>query len=567
MERRVLLAISLSFLVLFFYQSYFAPGPPPSQSPPAGVTAPPIGPSEPAPASGAAPEVPARGPEAVVGEIVKGDTAEREIVVETALVRAVFTNRGARVRQWVLKHYRDDRGQPMNLVPSDLPAGSASPFTLRVDEAETTARLNDSLYQLTSAAGPTIDATTDGVTLTFEMETANGLAATKTFVLEPDSYLITFTATVSRDGQPLNPTVEWGAGLGDDIARQPPSSFFSPNYSYPAQAIYHTDGSVERVTSSSMGGGQQVEGLFEFAGIDDHYFISAVVRSTSALRVEYVPVFVPSPVDPAVVGRYMGYGVRFPSSPTNVDYFFGPKQFDDLRAVDPDFTRAIYFGFFAWLAAPLLGALTWVYGYVGNWGWAIIVLTIFINTAMSPLRHKSVVSMRKMQQLQPQMKAIQERYAKYKVTDPEKQKMNQEVMNLYKARGVNPASGCLPMLLTMPFLFAFYSMLSQAIELRGADFGGWITDLSGHDPLYITPLMMGATMFWQQRITPSSADPTQQKVMLMMPFMFTFMFLWAPSGLVIYWLVSNLFAIGQQYFTTYAMERPGGPSAPAVRKS
>ena len=135
------------------------------------------------------------------------------------------------------------------------------------------------------------------------------------------------------------------------------------------------------------------------------------------------------------------------------------------------------------LAVPLLGALKWVQGFVGNWGWSIVVLTILINLAMFPLRHKSVVSMRKMQEIQPQMKAIQERYAKYKVTDPERQKMNTEVMELYKSKGVNPASGCVPMLLTLPFLIAFYSMLQMAIEIRGANFMGWITNLSAPDPV------------------------------------------------------------------------------------
>jgi len=205
---------------------------------------------------------------------------------------------------------------------------------------------------------------------------------------------------------------------------------------------------------------------------------------------------------------------------------------------------------FSWLAVPLLNALKWVHQYVGNWGWAIVVLTVLINLAMFPLRQKSVTSMRKMQEIQPQMKLIQDRYAKYKITDPERQKMNDEVMALYKAKGVNPASGCVPMLLTFPFLFAFYAMLSQSIEIRGADFVGWITDLSRPDPLYITPLLMGATMFWQQRIAPTSADPVQQRVMMIMPLMFTFMFLSYPSGLVIYWTISNLWAIGQQYLTT-----------------
>jgi YidC/Oxa1 family membrane protein insertase len=170
--------------------------------------------------------------------------------------------------------------------------------------------------------------------------------------------------------------------------------------------------------------------------------------------------------------------------------------------------------------------------------------------------------MRKMQVLQPKMKAIQDRYSGLKVTDPERQRMNSEIMSLYKQEGVNPASGCVPMLLTLPVLFAFYSLLSQAIELRGASFGLWITDLSERDPYYITPVLMALTMFWQQRVTPSTADPAQQRVMMIMPLMFGVMFLAAPSGLVLYWFVGNLFAIGQQYFTNWWI----GPPAPALTR-
>jgi len=208
---------------------------------------------------------------------------------------------------------------------------------------------------------------------------------------------------------------------------------------------------------------------------------------------------------------------------------------------------------FRWLVVPLLNALKWVDGYLGNYGWSIVALTVLINLAMFPLRHKSVVSMRKMQEVQPEVKAIQDRYSKLKASDPARQKMNVELMNLYRERGVNPASGCVPMLLTLPVLFAFYSMLSVAIELRGAPFVGWIRDLSQPDPYFVTPLLMGATMFWQQKITPSTADPTQQKVMMVMPLMLSVMFLWAPSGLVLYWFVSNLWAIGQQYFTNWLL--------------
>ena len=172
--------------------------------------------------------------------------------------------------------------------------------------------------------------------------------------------------------------------------------------------------------------------------------------------------------------------------------------------------------------------------------------------------------MKKMQAIQPEMKAIQDRFAKYKLTDPERQKMNTEMMALYKQRGVNPASGCVPMLLTMPVLFAFYAMLSVAIELRGAPFLGWLHDLSRHDPFYITPIIMGGTMFLQQRLMPTTADPAQQKIFMLMPIIFTVSFLWAPSGLVLYWLMSNLLAIGQQTLTNRLIATPARVPARAV---
>jgi YidC/Oxa1 family membrane protein insertase len=211
---------------------------------------------------------------------------------------------------------------------------------------------------------------------------------------------------------------------------------------------------------------------------------------------------------------------------------------------------------FAWLVVPLLRSLKWINTYVGNYGWSLILLTVIINLVMFPLRHKSVVSMRKMQEVQPEVKAIQDRYAKLKVTDPARSKMNQELMALYKERGVNPASGCVPMLLTLPVLFAFYSMLSVAIELRGAPFIGQIHDLSAHDPLFIWPIVMGVTMFIQQKMTPSTADPMQQRMMMIMPVMMTGMFLWAASGLVIYWTVSNVWGIGQQMITNRLIGPP-----------
>jgi len=485
-----------------------------------------------------------------------GDVNVREIVVETSKVRAVFSNRGANIVHWILKEFRNDAGQPLDLVPGGAGDATVKPFTLTVDDPATTARLNNAIYRLRDAtSGDTVDATAAPQTIVFESEASDGLKVTKTFAFEPTSYVVNFTATVQAGGQELNPTIHWGPGLGDDVARTPPASFFSPAYTLPAQAIVYRDGDVERM-DPALGGSQ--EGPFKFVGVDDHYFAAVLLNEEPPrpVRIEYQPVQVPLASDPSIVSKYVSTAVRFAAPPVNARFFYGPKVFDELREIDPELTRAINFGIFSWLAVPLLGALNWVQGFVGNWGWSIVVLTILINTAMFPLRHKSVVSMRKMQELQPQMKAIQERYAKYKVTDPERQKMNTEVMALYKTKGVNPASGCIPMLLTLPFLIAFYSMLQMAIEIRGANFMGWITNLSAPDPFYVLPIAMGAVQFWQTKIQPAAGDPTQQKIMMFMPLMFAAMSFSFPSGLVLYWLVSTLFTIVQQYFTNYLIGKP-----------
>jgi YidC/Oxa1 family membrane protein insertase len=258
--------------------------------------------------------------------------------------------------------------------------------------------------------------------------------------------------------------------------------------------------------------------------------------------------------------HFVSWSVRPANAGSKLRFFVGPKDFNVLSETDQDLSRAIDFGMFGWLVVSLLRALKWVNGYIGNYGWSIIALTVIINLVMFPLRHKSVVSMRKMQEIQPEVKAIQDRYSKLKMNDPARQKMNVELMNLYRERGVNPASGCVPMLLTLPVLFAFYAMLSVAIELRGAPFVGWIKDLSTYDPWFVTPVLMGATQFVQQKMAPATGDPAQQRIMLFMPLIFMTMFIWAPSGLVLYWTVSNLWAIGQQVITNRLI----GPSPQRV---
>ena len=563
MEKRVLLAVSLSFVVLFVYQSLFVK---PVQRP-TGVRAGASSKSTPGerpkashrqtPTTGiAAPETPSA-PAAVVGA-----NREHDIVVESAEVRAIFTNRGAELKSWILKHFFDDRGRPVDLVPresqGDRLPGEPRGFGLVIDDRELTERLRSVLYRATTDSlqvGP------QGARLVFDYQDAAGLSVRKQFDFRADGhpYLVAFSADITRGGQSLRASVSSGPGLGD-TDRATGGSFLSPAYYQKPQGIYSLGGKVARLRGTDLAKQPRYEGTYRYVGADDHYFLGVVLPAGRNTRVDYRVMNVETALGPR---ELVAYDARVAGGIRDVRLFLGPKQFDALAKVDPELTKVINFGIFAWLVVPLLRSLNWVHGFVGNYGWSIIILTVLINAAMFPLRHKSVVSMRKLQELQPEVKAIQERYAKLKATDPARQKMNVELMNLYRERGVNPASGCVPMLLTFPVLFAFYSLLSQAIEIRGAPFVGWITDLSTHDPWYVTPLLMGATMVWQQRMTPTTADPVQQKMLMFMPLIFTFMFLWAPSGLVIYWFVSNLWAIGQQYLTNYLI---GPPATRAARR-
>jgi YidC/Oxa1 family membrane protein insertase len=535
--------------VLYGYQTFLAPPPPkPAETSQqqSSATAQSANPSASASSAGVAPPLPsASAPRTTIGE-----TSEREIVVETADVEAVLTNRGGRVTHWRLKHYRDSEGKPVDLVPSGLPANQPTPFMLAFDDSQLTGRINDALFRVSD--GARIDATNAPKTLVFEYEDATGVHVRKEFVFEPRDYLVTFSTSATQGGRDLRPVVQWGPGLGDAGASSGGGSFFTGNYVQAPQAIFHQDGTVVRLTADKVSKEPAHESSFRFAGIDDHYFIATVVNPGKT-RVDYSSLTVPGPDD--TQRKYLVPSFRF-AKPSSVKFFVGPKQFDTLRRVDAELVRAINFGIFAWLSVPLLGVLTWLFGYIGNYGWSIVALTIMINLLMFPLRHKSVVSMRKVQALQPQIKAIQDRYADLSMTDPKKQAMNTEVMNLYREKGVNPAGGCVPMLLTFPVLIALNSVFSQAIELRGADFALWIHDLSQHDPYYVTPLIMGATLFWQTKMTPSTADPAQQKMMLFMPVMMTALFLNLASGLAIYYLVGNLWAVGQQYFTNWWIGPP-----------
>jgi YidC/Oxa1 family membrane protein insertase len=578
MEKRVFLAILLSLVVLVAYQTYVVPPQPPvPAAPAAGAAA--------SAATGAA--TPAGTvPAAAAGEAAKpalppvqalvSDAQARDIVVETNDVRAVFSSAGAVLTSWKLKGYKNSENEPLDLVPEALPefydAGQPNapklvplprPFTLSTDDPAVSARLAKALYR-PSADGLSLGA--ESGTLAFEYQDASGLHAKKTFTFQPDhqAFIVTIDALVEVAGAAKPMVIAWGPALAPGYRKDGSSD------SQPTAPLQYHDGNIER-----LGVKEAVarDGVFRYAGVGDHYFLSLLLGDVKGqpaagrpARMEYQPITLRVPESDDVNFKketkrsFVAYSVGVPG-PATLAFFVGPKRFDVLKAIDPELTYAIDFGMFRIIVVPLLQALKWVYGWVGNYGWAIITLTVLMNLLIFPLRHRSMVSMRKMQALQPEIKAIQERYKKYKLTDPERQKANDETMALYKAKGVNPASGCVPMLLTFPILFAFYSLLSCSIELRGAPFIFWITDLSLRDRYFITPIIMGATMFWQQRMMPSpGADPMQQKIFMFMPLIFTYTFLWAPSGLAIYWFSSNLLAIGQQFLTNRMI---GGPTPAA----
>jgi YidC/Oxa1 family membrane protein insertase len=295
---------------------------------------------------------------------------------------------------------------------------------------------------------------------------------------------------------------------------------------------------------------KKIEGDIRWAGLDMHYF------SVIAIPSQPLPYFdiQRRPVKAvALDGKQVDRDLIRLTTPVNGSMqhqlYLGPKKQSDLKAVkSADITGVIDYGMFTILVLPLLASLRWIYQYVYNYGYAIVVLTFLLSLLLFPFRLKQIISMKKMQVVQPKVKAIQEKYRRFKKTDPKRAEMNQEIMALYKQHNVNPLGGCLPLVLQFPLLFAFYSLLLNSIELRQAPFVGWLHDLSVKDPYYVLPIIMGVTMFISQRMTPMTpgTDPTQAKIMMVMPLVFTAMFLNVSSGLNLYFLCSNIFQIGFQ---------------------
>jgi len=530
-ETRLLIAFALMGLVLFATPYLFKSITPPpaakkpsaTQQQPAAVTSPVV------------PEAPVESPAEVKATPAGHVAAQKEelFVVETDLYKVVFSNRGAVVQQWILKKYTDDNGKPLELVNAAAATKAGYAFQLYFEQKKPAVDLNTVLF----AAKPAEDHL--GVTYQYS---DGALTARKTFQFQKSKYVTQVSTDVRENGAVLPHLVAWRGGFGDpaDSATDQHVIYFDLN-----ETKLKT-----HVSKDAKNGPVTAEGNYSFAGLEDKYF-AAVFQPAAPGPVKVVTFgdAVVTAADPKEQPR-VGAGIGSLAH-NDFELFIGPKDIDILSKINAKLPNIVDFGWFWFLAKPLFYALHYVADHwIQNYGWAIIVVTILINFLLFPLKLTNLKSMKKMQYLQPQIAAINDKYKGLSMRDPRKQQQNEEVMALYKKHGANPMGGCLPMLIQIPFFIAFYKVLYVSIELRHANWL-WVTDLSSaeHLPIHILPIAMIATQFFMQKMTPTtSADPSQQRMMLMMPLVMGFFFYSLPSGLVLYYLTANLVGIAQQVF-------------------
>lgn len=556
-ERRLLLVFAVTFIVLLAAQPlmkrFFPPPPAPAtqqqqqpvQPPAAQLSAP-----DQMQAVAPAPTTPASGVQA---------QSEEETVVENDVFRVTFTNRGAIVKSWVLKKYNDDHGKPLELVHPTAAAIYGYPLSMWTYDQGVRDRLNSVLY---------VPSTTGQVAapnqVSFEYAD-NELVVRKSFRFD-NSYVLRAETSVYRNGQLVQAYPAWPSGFGDQTV--------APSYAA-ATIVYHPGDEVRRQAVNNVSGGATLAQPMHYAGVSDQYFSAVFLpeqTGATALITLRNSIEIPKNLnkpkpDEKIRVEVLGAAVGNPAGPTSQRLFVGPKAVDVVESIQanalpgqsatPNLGGLVDFGkWFGFIARPLFLWLKWTQEHwIPNWGWAIAFLTLIINLAMLPLRLTQMKSGLKMQKLAPQMKAIQSKYKakmqNLEMRDPRRREIqaqqNSEVMALYKQNKVNPAGGCLPLLLQFPFLVAFYSMLSVALELRHAKWL-WVKDLAAPDPFYILPVAIVVSTFAMQKMTPTGGmDPAQQKMLTwMMPVMIGFFSFSVASGLGLYWLVGTVIAIVQQ---------------------
>jgi len=556
MERKLLVVFALTFLVIILFQPLlkkYGPQPPAKQE----SAAEPRSAGQP----GAAVPTQASQPPAQIAATTGTNAptsasaplqaeSESETVIENDVYRIVFTNRGGRVKSWVLKKYTDDKGGQLELVNGAAAEKYGYPLTLWMYDETLRNKVNSALYVATSSG------TTAPAEITFAYIDDGGVSVRKSYSFDRSSYVVGVKTAVYVKGTQVTAFPMWPAGFGGDTT--------APQYAL-EQIVYQYDSNVERLAIKKISGGGTLPGPFHWAGVSDQYFAAVFVPQdprNAAMVTLHNAIEIPHNASDANNKQMdkvdvLGAAVGSLKGATDARLYVGPKALSDLESVavpgitgaEPDLRAIIDFGWLGIIARPLFLWLKWMYNHiVANWGWAILLQTLVINLALLPLRLSQMKSMLKMQRVAPQIKSIQEKYKKYSLRDPRKAEMNAEIQALYKKEGVNPAGGCLPLLIQMPFLFAYYRMLNVAMDLRHAPWL-WIHDLSAPDPWHILPVAIIVTMLVMQRMTPQAGmDPAQQKMMnIMMPGMLGLMSWNLPAGLGLYWSAGQLIGIVQQW--------------------
>jgi YidC/Oxa1 family membrane protein insertase len=547
---RGIIFVIIALGVFFIWSHFYSPVPPkqPAQEQQAAAAAaqhvPPAGQSQKAPTA----PVP-------VKEIpVARAASERLIVVESPLYSVQLSNQGAVVRSWALKKYMDDEKppRPLDLVTAESSQQFGWPLSLQLSDNHLESQANGSLFQVsaTAAGGATpLDQTHFQAPVSVTFHFSDGHLEVSKKLEFTQSYQLTVETSVSLDGKPLAAALAWRGGFGDKTVYHEAQL---------VQVFYNQGGKVEVLPYKKLGVKDNESqpalhaGPLEFAGIEDQFFAAAFLPNgqTNLDLWDWTKnrsVTVDGKQESEPVAEMAAGSVQ--PEPLKLRMYVGPKDLGLLGKVHPSLEALVNFGWFTAIAKPLLFAMQWLHKYIPNYGWTIVVFTLIINFAVFPLKMKSWRSMQRMQSVMPEIRSIQDRYKKYSMTDPRKRKMNEEVMAVYQREGINPMGSCLPMLLQMPFLYAFWDVLRGAIELRHAPWIWWIRDLSVKDPYYILPAAMAITMYLMTKMTPqTTVDPAQQKMMNFMPLMFAALFFTLSSGLNLYMFTSNMVGVGQQYY-------------------
>jgi len=490
-----------------------------------------------------APAAPSSAPAAAVAA-----SSIRTVVVDSPLYRAEFSSKGAVLTSFRLKKYMDDQGQPLEMIPQ---TGTTEdlPLSFDLEDKKLTEIGTQALYLVQGDSRSLGVHDKGSVSFSYSDGTHS---FRKEFRFSGESYLIECAFEAANGTQSVPVRVSWAPGL------ESLKSYKDRSVVQPSRGIVNSGDKVKHWEAKEVKEFKKIGSTVRWAGVENNYFAGIFIPTNQPADAYMNQA--PRGEDPTIHNVHVMVAGMQPQ-PLQMTLFIGPKDYLLLKDLGLDLEDAVDFGFFGPIAKGLFFALRYFHTFTKNYGWSIVLLTILIKIIFTPFTQMSFASMKKMQQMQPELKKVQDKYAKIKSDDPRKMSMNTEIMQLHKRYGVNPLGGCLPMLLQMPFLFAFYGLLSNAIELRHAPFGFWLQDLSRPDPIYVTPVLMGATMLLQQKMTPVS-DPMQRNMMYIMPVMFTFMSFKLQSGLVLYWLLSNVLAIAHQFY----FQRQQKTAAPAEPK-